>query len=63
MDNKAIAVNGLVKMLPYSVVVLNQAASRNVREDFVFAMAKPLPDCFKDDTVSKAILLACDKLY
>ena len=54
-DNKAVAVNGRNSKLPYTVTVLNQYASKCFREDFLFAMAKPLPEVFKDEALSQKI--------
>lgn len=42
------AVNGYSKLLPYQVVVINQYASRVVREDFINAMAKLYPEGLKE---------------
>mgnify|MGYP000857261321 CR=1 FL=1 len=63
-DNKAVAMNGRTNQLPYTVTVLNRYASSVVREEFVLAMAKPLPDLFKgENDLSKSILDAAEKLY
>jgi hypothetical protein len=62
-DNKAIAVNGFIKKLACTVIVLNQSASRAVREDFVCGMAKPLPDVFKDDSVGGTIMSYAERLH
>lgn len=50
------AVNGRPTTLPYSVIILNQYASRVAREEFVLAIEKKLPDFFKDESVAKKIL-------
>lgn len=45
-QDRAVAVNSRNSTLPYTVIVLNQSASSCAREDFVLAMAKPLPNLF-----------------
>ena len=49
------AVNGYSKLLPYQVVVINQYASRVVREDFINAMAKLYPEGLKEVSQKKVM--------
>lgn len=46
------ACNGRVKALPYNVVVLNQQASRVIREELFNAMVKQLSK-FNDEQANK----------
>jgi hypothetical protein len=55
-ENKGVAINGRPTTLPYSVIVLNQYASRVAREEFVIAIERKLPEFFKDESVAKKIL-------
>lgn len=48
-DNKSIAMNGRSKELNFTVTVINQYAGRMVREEVVAAMAKAMPEFFKDE--------------
>lgn len=63
-DAVAYAMNGRISALPYTVVIINQNAARCVREDFVNAMVKSIPDYFKEDTKNgKKILVRAEHLY
>ncbi len=55
--------NGRTGNLPYNVIVINQNASRVWREDFVVAMAKVIPDFFKEDSKNgRKIIVRSDHL-
>lgn len=61
-ENKAIAVNGRLQGLPYTVDVINQYAGRVAREGFVDGIIKQLPEFFKDNEKEQAILERAAKL-
>ena len=49
-DSVVLAMNGRTPNLPYTVLVINQNASRVWREDFMVAMSKVIPEFFKEDS-------------
>jgi hypothetical protein len=63
-DHKAVAMNGRVASLPYTVPVVNQYAARAVREDFLNTLSKAVPDFLKDSKVQhyKEVLSFAEKM-
>lgn len=63
-DNKAVAMNGRVAQLPYTVVILNQQAAKVLREDLVNAMVKLIPGFFSEESRNaKKILNKAESFY
>jgi hypothetical protein len=63
-DDKSLAVNGNNAALDYSVTVINCAASRQAREDFLEAIKKTVPETFLADQgqSQKAIMALAEEL-
>lgn len=48
-DNKAVALNGRIAAIPYTVTVINSYAARVVREELVSIMTVKMPEFFKEE--------------
>lgn len=48
-DNKAVALNGRIAAIPYTVTVINSYAARVVREELVSVMTVRMPEFFKEE--------------
>jgi len=64
-EGKALAVNGLTASLPSRIVVINQGAARQAREEFIDHIQKVCPEYFQSESGQKAkkeVLVMAEKL-
>lgn len=62
-EGKAIAINGRLDSVPYNVEIINTYAARLVRQDFMEAIVKQLPEYFKENEEKQKEILNCAQLH